>query len=373
MTAFERQGLQQIPLLTELSPVPSLSFEPVAEQEVIPRLELGDFPPLMHHSVLGSDWYTINEGRMFLEVRNPHVLQKEQGDVVYFVDFDDCIFSATGWHKKEYQLIEEDEELHKRGILISSERAKEIYERSKIIVPGKAENERRYTPEFNLVLLTNYAQRLENGIPPDHAWEQLLTWREAVNSMVQLDGEAALEIMPVDNHFRELFMSNLPKPFVYQDFLEDFFGTLEESDSVIFATRGKIEGPLGQVHKLHSSGVLQYSSREEQYRSKQHPVDLVIYTNDLKAQALLNLTKLVPWVKGKLLRIIDDNPNEIIPYLEAAREHGLTNIEIIQVGHYGAKRRDISTGIEPDLLLVGESEKETNYRHYMAFPDRMIF
>ena len=87
------------------------------------------------NSVKESQWAKIHGGRMLLEVRTLSFLQQPTYGSVNIYDLDDCLFSATSWHAREYQLLEENDVLRGQGVHITAQRAKEIYELSKILIP----------------------------------------------------------------------------------------------------------------------------------------------------------------------------------------------------------------------------------------------
>lgn len=73
------------------------------------------------------------------------------------------------------------------------------------------------------------------------------------------------------------------------------------------------------------------------------------------------MLNLLPGVGERLISIYDDNPNEIMPYLKVARVLGVKNIEVVQISHPDAKRKDVDVGIEPRLSYM---RGNTRLRHY---------
>jgi hypothetical protein len=74
---------------------------------------------------------------------------------------------------------------------------------------------------------------------------------------------------------------------------------------------------------------------------------LILYTNDIKAAALVVLSKIIPSIKTAPVKIYDDNPSEVLPYLKFFRERNINNIKIIHVRHADAKRKNIQIGETP--------------------------
>lgn len=353
-------------LLDRGSPAGQTSqIKPIDSEDLIERLDLTGLPKTLRTSVKGSLWGEINDGRMLIECRTVSVLQQSRDGAVTICDFDDCLMSATGWHRQEYQLLEENEELHQMGVHISVEKARSIYELSKILVPHTVENEPRYTPQLNQILVSLYAESLKTGAPKEkpeeESWLKLLDWREDINAQIQKHGEDALKAYTVHPLVSKIFMGNHPSQFLYRSFVQDILAATRPNDIRIIATRGKIEGPLGQVHKIHESGLM----REKTWAGQR--IDVAVYSNDVKAQALITLTDVLPGIKERLIRIFDDNPNEVLPYLEVAGHLGTSNIEIVQVSHPDAKRKGMNLGIAPNLDYM---RGKTRLRHYSPLHDR---
>ncbi|MFH0926666.1 MAG: hypothetical protein V1872_13710 [bacterium] len=339
-------------------------IKPVHSEDLIERLDLAGLPKALVASVKGSIWGEIDDGKMLLECRTVSVLQQPRDGGVAICDFDDCLMSATGWHKKEYQLLEQSEELHSMGVKISAERARAMYELSKIRVPLTVENEPRYTPTLNQILASLYVESLRTAAakecPEEQSWLELLDWKAAIDGQIQKHGEKALKAYAIHPLISKIFMGNPPSKFLYRDFVLDVLAATRPNDIRIIATRGKIEGPLGQIHKIHGSGLM-----KERIWAGQR-IDLVIYSNDIKAQALITLTEVLPGIKDRLIRIYDDNPNEVLPYLGVARQLGTSNIEVVQVSHPDAKRKGVNLDVEPNLDYM---RRGTRLRHYSPFHD----
>lgn len=331
----------------------------ILHEEIRRELEIKGAHKQLLNSVKESQWAKIDGGRMLLEVRTLSFLQQPTYGSVNIFDMDDCLLSATGWHARENQLLEENEVLREQGVNITAQRAKEIYELSKIRIPQVAEKEPRYTPRLNLILLSIYADALREAqikeTLEEEAWTELLKWRELIGNQTAEHGERALKAYAVNSTIQSIFENNPPSDFVYNDFIQDVLSSTGKSDIRIIATRGKIEGPLGQVYKLHSSGIMRLKSITGAV------IDLVVYSNDVKAEALITIMKILPGISGRQIRVFDDNPVEIMPYLEVARNLGNPNIEIIQVSHPDAKRKDFNPGIEP---IHEYKRRATDFKHY---------
>lgn len=253
---------------------PISDIESIPPEQVIERLELTGSPRTLLSSVRGSIWGrvipttwvqgTLIDSGIVLECRTLSILQQPRKGSVRIYDFDDCLMSSSSWHRREYELLEQSQALSAQGINISPQRAREIYELSKTHVPGVAEKEPRYTPHLNLVLLSIYAAALREGQikeqTGDQQWNELLAWWETINQQVQDYGERALKAYAVNPDIQSIFTGNSPADFLYADFVQDLLGQTRSSDIRIVATRGKIEGPLGQVYKVHRSGLMRQRS-----------------------------------------------------------------------------------------------------------------
>lgn len=330
--------------------------EVISSPEITDKLELTRFGvpvegishPLLD-SIKRSSWFSIEGGRIYIELRNFALFGSKLAEkikIIRGVDFDDCIASATRWHRREQELMEE-----KFGV--PAETGKHIYEMSKIMVPGKVEGEKRYTPRLNMALLTAYTDLIRKGVSQEKVFEEISTWGQTIAGLVQSHGEMVIARQAVDPQISDLFAGNHISRFLYRDFVNAVFSPEDPGVLRFIATRGKIEAPLGQVHKVHTSGVLGRS------------VDMVVYTNDIKAETLLHLSKLLsPQTKKKTFYLFDDNVAEIVPYLETAESHGLDNIWVVQVSHPDAKRKDARIDLTPEMVLGRENSGETVFRYY---------
>lgn len=256
-----------------------------------------------------------------------------------------------------------------------------MYEDSKIYVPGKATLEKRYTPLVNIILLSKIAQSLEVGKTKEQAEENMRALRDKIVQRVGQEGESVLWEYQRDPDIQSIFLAseNSPGKFVINQVAEDLLSKPEdlipesaEDDLKVIATRGEIGGPLGQIHKLHSMPFLK-------------SLDVVIYTNDLKAGSLEVLTYLLDWAEKAQIRVYDDNPSEIVQWWEIAHQRNLLpRLELIQVRNPRAKRRHAKAEIKP-VVRIGELEtpktqapstesEEPVYDHFIgsAFHPEMV-
>lgn len=333
--------------------------------EIVPQSVLASELGLLHpnfsqenlQSIAKSEWYSIDGGKYYIEVRNRNFSEKLL-EGAYIIDFDDCVFKSTQWHKREYERVATSEELQRRGIYITEDEAREIYQHSKIRIPGKSEREPRYTPLLNMILLTQFAAELEAGSDREQAWQEMIRAKDEIVTIVSRTSEQCLSSYPLDQHIVDIFLNNHPSTFVYTDLVNLIFANpIISHDLKIIATRGKIEGPLGQVYKLHTSGIIDRG------------VDLVLYTNDLKAEAIILLSHLFPQLQQMNIRAIDDNPNEILPYRELARSRGISNLKLIHVRHPDAKRRDIiADENEKPEFRYEDPQSGVIFDHYLPLP-----
>lgn len=333
--------------------------------EIVPQSVLTSELDLLHpafsqedlQSIAKSQWYAIDGGKYYIEVRNRNFSEKLR-EGAYIIDFDDCVFQSTQWHKREYERIATSEELQRRGITITEDEAREVYQHSKMRIPGKSQHEPRYTPLLNMILLTQFAAQLEVGRDRKQAWQEMIRVKDEIVTVVTRTSEQSLHGYPLDQDIVDIFRNNRPSPFVYTDLIDLIFeNPIISHDLKIIATRGKIEGPLGQIYKLHASGIIDSG------------VDLVLYTNDLKAEALILLSRLFPQLQQMNVRAIDDNPDEILPYRELARSRGIANLKLIHVRHPDAKRRDIvaDKSEKPDFRYQ-DPQTRVIFDHYLPLP-----
>src|SRR3989344_5781838 len=208
--------LSQLPYIERGIPG-ELPVTSISQDEIRRELELKGAHKQLLNSVKESQWAKIHGGRMLLEVRTLSFLQQPTYGSVNVFDLDDCLLSATSWHAREYQLLEENDVLREEGIHITAQRAKEIYELSKILIPEVAEKEPRYTPRLNLILLSRYANALREAQikekPEEEAWAELLKWRELINGQTAEHGESALRAFAINSTIQSILENNPPSDF----------------------------------------------------------------------------------------------------------------------------------------------------------------
>ncbi|HLC94636.1 MAG TPA: hypothetical protein VJH96_03655 [Patescibacteria group bacterium] len=332
------------------------SIEQISHLVLGRKLELyhNAFPEKTLESIEKSKWLIIDNGQHFLEIRNPD-FRKKLTHAADIIDYDDVLFKSTQWHKKEYELIEKSPRLQQRGIHITQEEARELYQLSKIKIPGKVDLEPRYTPLLNLLLLTRLSTLLEKSADKSQAWTQVLEEKKLANELISRTNEQFLSSFPFDQDVVDIFANNTPSAFRYDRAIELLFSNvIVGRDLKVIVTRGKIEGPLGQVYKLHSSIMDQN-------------IDLVIYTNDLKVKAILFLSRLFPEFQHMAIRVYDDNPQEILPYTKLAFERGIENLKVIHVRHPDAQRKDYAVGNEQPTYSTTDKESGTIFDHYIPY------
>lgn len=333
------------------------TLEVIPDEDVRERLELTSplLPDSLLTSVAQSSWYTTDNGRIMLEVRNKEKLKQPIKGILYLSDLDDTLIATTDWHKTEYHLLSKHQALMKRNVTISPDRAKHLYDRSKMNIPGI--REARYTPKVNIILASLFAKALERGEPPDASWEKTIEACLEIQGRLITEGETHLDAYDQDEDIVKCLVDNPTSEFVFDDIAEDLLNGTDEADMRVLGTRGKIEGILGQVYKMHTTDLLNRGQK----------VDMVIYTNDLKAVAFPLLYDMVPKARENGMRIYDDNPSEIDNYLDWAKENGVTNLEVIGVRHPTAKRKNTLVSHEP-IMRTGE-EPNTTYDLYFSSHD----
>jgi hypothetical protein len=335
--------------------VRAMQHVPLSPGEALETLELNhsDIHSKTYDSILPSEWESIDNGRMFLEIRNKDYRSKESLPII-LSDFDDCVMRTTSWHNEEYHLLNTNPELLSKGISIPKEYAKEIYEMSKIFVPGKAAQEKRYTPRLNFVLLSQFGFFLSTGDSPQEAMYIIKGIHATYAKRVQTEGDIFLLEKPIDKDILRAVKQNSPKAYLYEKFVSELFQNPDKNLHII-VTRGKPEGLLGQVYKVHKSGALE------------HPVDLILYTNDIKAEALVVLSKIIPWTRKVPINIYDDNPNEVLPYLKFIRERNINTMMVTHVRHPDAKRKDIEIEETP---INSWSDRKTRTQFDVYHPNK---
>ncbi|HWS48866.1 MAG TPA: hypothetical protein VN174_02360 [Candidatus Methanoperedens sp.] len=336
------------------------SLRRIPSNEITRRLEMEAVQPKdIVFSMEQNVWYECSGGKYLIEVLNPYTLpeQLKKADMVLVSDMDDTLFRTTEWHEKEYECI--CEYWRQVGIGGGIEEAKKIYEMSKIIVPDLAEKESRYTPRLNFTLLKLFKEaQLKHSMGVVESMEQVKEQRDLIQGEIMVCGEVVLSKYEVDDELLgKVLNENHPSDYMYLPLIRDLFDSTNDAKNSILRvvmTRGKIEGPLGQVYKVHQSGVAMLSS-----------VDMVIYTNDRKIEGLLYLANLFPELKSKDILLYDDNPSETAPFCELITRKGVNpfRMEVIEVRHSKSKRRDKKVMIH-DLsgeLVVREPYASAGY------------
>lgn len=360
---------------TTYNPYGYLDMERVSEEKVLRQLELSgtEIPSDIKQSVMRSSWFSIDGGRIIVEMRNKNLLDKqylsEHGNkqgIVSISDADDTIFAITESHKKEYELLSQDAELQARGVTITPEVARILYEDSKITIKGKA-NERRYTPKLNIALVSLYANLQEKGMSVTQAMEQVQRSLSLVQNSE--NPEVEIEKLSLDTDVVRIFNSNPLTNHMYTDYAEDMFDMHDSEGKIIpeseqnmhiIATRGTIEGILGQVHKLHQLQLANGPFMDQ-------GVDMIIYTNDLKAETLTLIPQIFPYLTDRLMRIYDDNTTELQQYYNHARDHHLNNLELIHVRKRGSKRFEDKYVVSKPSVRSGDLDIPANGKE--QFPE----
>jgi len=139
-----------------------------------------------------------------------------------------------------------------------------------------------------------------------------------------------------------IFNSNPLANHLHEDYLDDFIRGTSPQDIRVVATRGAIEGPLGQVHKMHQTKIMDrvvdVPRDDGTPQIDQNRIDMVIYTNDLKAEAMTLVPQLFPYLAERSTWIYDDNQEELQDYYKYALQNHIKKLEIFRVRHFGAKR-----------------------------------
>lgn len=353
----DQAGKQEQKGMHEFAPeLKQYSLEPIQPDRLLRTLELNMdlIPDSLRDSVEKSNWFSTDNGRILIEVRNQTKLDNPPHGLLYISDLDDTLFAATQWHEEEFKRLSTDPKLLNRGIRISKERAKDLYDHSKMTLPEI--NEPRYTPKVNLVLASIYARALERREPPEQVWEKTLAAFNEIKDNLASGGEKTLDKYELDEDVVECLLGNHTAEFIYESFAKYFLEGTEERGTRAIVTRGTVEGPFGQVYKIHTSGVL----------DRGFGADVVLYTNDLKADALPILYQLIPGAIKNGTRVFDDNPLEIDNYLSWAKENGIRNWEIIGVRQPTAKRKDYVTSTQPNVIW---GKEDLRFDLYFASDD----
>lgn len=296
----------------------------------------------IYRSTEKNKWMECEYGNFLIESPDFDTLGKKlsmtqkgsKGELVILADMDDTLFQTTLWHKKEQSKILAY--LEKHHVEASEQMVQDIYEFSKVYVPGVAEVQTRYTPVLNMILLDQFMRRqIKDHLSSEKAFEQCQKDHTFMQERIQAIGEGALQDYVFDpSLLMHLIKTNSTKRYMKVPLIRDLFAVGPDGpDSVvrIIITRGKIEGPLGQIYKVHQADFSMLPS-----------LDMVIYTNDVKITALASVVKMFPQLKDKQIFLYDDNPSEIVPFYEDIEKQGMNplKLEIVQVRHSDSKRRD---------------------------------
>jgi hypothetical protein len=313
------------------------SIKRISSNDIAERLDMNDvLPKDIVFSIEQSVWYECVGGKYLIEIRNPYTLpvQLDKADLVLVSDMDDTLFKTTEWHEKEYEYI--CEYWRKIGIKGGVEEAKKIYEMSKIFVPGLAEKELRYTPRLNFILLNQFRQaQQKSSLDVEAAIEYLQKQRDYIQDRIMDFGESVMYDYKSDSELlTKVLAENHPSDYMHLPLIRDLFDSTNDAENSVMRivmTRGKIEGPLGQVYKMHQSGMAMLPS-----------VDMIIYTNDRKIEGLLYFANIFPQLKSKNIILYDDNPSETAPFYELIIKKGINpfKLEVVEVRHVKSKRRD---------------------------------
>ena len=340
----------------------------IPNNKISERLDMSDvLPKDIVYSIEQYPWYECEGGKYLIEVLNPYTLpgQLDRADLVLVSDMDDTLFKTTEWHEKEYAFI--CEYWKKIGIDGGVEEAKKIYEMSKITVPKIAEKELRYTPRLNFILL-NYFKHAQKKLllDSDKSMDYVKQQRDFIQNEIMDYGDNTLGGYKLDDELLEKVLTeNHPSDYMHLPLIRDLFDSTNDAENSvmrIIMTRGKIEGPLGQVYKVHQSGLAMLPS-----------VDMIIYTSDRKIEGLLYLSELFPQLKSKNILLYDDNPSETAPFCELITRNGINpfKLEVVEVRHSKSKRRDKKVMVHnsDNELVEKEPYASTGYavRHGESF------
>lgn len=327
---------------TKLRIPDGLNIREIPPSELRDRLGLqGPDLEEVYRSALKNQWFDCDNGNFLLEIPNNERLRKkigspnetEKSELVLLFDMDDTLLNTTAWHEKEQEII--GSYLAEQHVETNPQIVKELYELSKIFVPQIAEVQTRYTPVLNMILIDQYIRRQKNdGFSFDKSLQLCRDEHKSIQDRINAIGEGAL----LDYHYDPVLLSRIlqsnPLPeYVNAPLVRDLFTVGPDGDDVLrmVITRGKIEGPLGQIYKVHSGDFTELES-----------LDMVIYTNDVKINALARVTNIFKELQSKQFILFDDNPSEIVPFYEQIEAQGMNplKMEIVHVRNADAKRRD---------------------------------
>lgn len=311
----------------------------------------------VRRSVTESDWYVVDNGRVVVELRNREKVLHETG-MLHVIDFDDTLVDTTQWHAEEHRKLNT---LFSSNGTVESAKAQEIYELSKILLTDI--DEPRYTPIANLVLASHFYRQLQQNRPYSQAWDETVNLHTEIQNRASLEGDDVfLEYQNmVESAVYSCFEDNPISRFIHKEFLTDMLAGTNRNDVRAIVSRGTLLHELGQIEKIHSSLI---PSVEMDGKS----IDVIIYTNDLKAyDAPEILYSMFPRTERNVTVVYDDNPKETELYKQWACEQGRSNVKIVRVKHAGSKRRGWIDGLADYSTGGGLGEKT---RVEVTFPDR---
>lgn len=337
----------------KLSGPEQTDFKEIPLSSLRSRLELqGSEMDDVYQSAKKNTWLDCG-GQCILEITNPETLQKKLGtpgstsasELVLLSDLDDTLFDTTSWHGHEQEIIRTH--LQELSVEADEHTVQQLYEFSKVFIPQVAEVQTRYTPLLNMILIDQFIRRQQvDGLSASDALVQCSLERVSIQDRINRIGEGALHDYRYNaNLFSVLMAKNQPDNYLNRSLIDDLFDMGPDgTDNILrfIITRGKIEGPLGQVYKVHSGDFTTKPS-----------LDMVIYTNDVKINALTHLATIYPQLRSKQMFLYDDNPSEIVPFCEQMEKYGMNpfKLEIIHVRHSQAKRRD-------KAVVIHQGDKE---------------
>jgi|GEM_PF-3146559 len=339
--SFDRQEDRRL-WKTKLRIPDGLNIREIPPSELRDRLGLqGPDLEEVYRSALKNQWFDCDNGNFLLEIPNNERLRKkigsltetEKSELVLLFDMDDTLLDTSEWHGKEQDII--GMYLVEQHVETNPQIVKELYELSKIFVPQIAEVQTRYTPVLNMILVDRYIRRQKSdGFSYEQALQLCRDEHKSIQDRINAIGEGALLDYHYDSALLSRILRNNPLPeYVNAPLVRDLFTVGPDGDDVLrlIITRGKIEGPLGQIYKVHSGDFTKLDS-----------LDMVIYTNDVKINALARVTNIFKELQSKQFILFDDNPSEIVPFYEQIEAQGMNplKMEIVHVRNAEAKRRN---------------------------------
>ena len=350
----------------ELAPVLQISE---VTNTITSLLDLTNLSTEIQESVKKSRWFSVFGGLTYIEVRGKRKL--DQSQLVNLIDFDDTLCKTTNWQASENELLANDKDLINIGFNLNSDELKQIYELSKVMIAGSTKREARYVPILHLWLLTRALEFCQQGNNSDNVVKLV---SQAANNLAKIaleSGEEAVNLLAnyINPRIKQLLVENSLKTFIDPDVKASLLTANkivgEVSDQVvrIVMTRGTIGNILGQVFKVHTSGIID-------------DLDCVIYTLDLKDEIPALVRTFFSQLEHLPMRIYDDHPSEIVAYEAKIIKSKLENIELILVRHPDGRRRHHPTHKSADIAFgehvsfTSESSTENHskvvYEHFLV-------